>query len=370
MDPMQFIENAPVGFYQATPEGRFLSANQECVRMAGYVSSQAMVEQITDMASQWFVHPEQSEHYLHCLRETGRIKNFAAQLRRHDDTPFWASLSTRIVSGPDGCSIHQGFLLDVTPLRQAESELAQAKVAAQSAHLAKREFLNNMSHELRTPFSGIQGMLELLLESPLNTAQNEHATIALRTSERFVRLLADILTLSDIETGNACSSDEEFNPHELCASVLDLFAVQAREKGLEIESRIDPSLPLTLFGDTPRIRQVLFHLVANAVKFTSQGGILLKAVPLFPSMNGEMNVRFTVSDTGEGMPEGNIDELCLPFVQLDGSFARRHQGAGLGLAIVQRLVDQMGGMLHIQSKPGSGTVVHVDLSFRASDGEN
>jgi PAS domain S-box-containing protein len=368
MDHVQLFENAPVGFFQATPEGRFLSVNPECARMAGFESCQAMTEQVTDMANQWFVHPEQSEHYLQCLRDTGRIKNFEAQLHRPDGIPFWASMSTTIMADADGNRFQQGFLLDITPLRQAENELAQAKVAAQSAHRAKREFLNNMSHELRTPFSGIQGMLELLLESPLNAAQNEHATIALRASERFTRLLADILTISGIETGKACSSDEEFNPHELSASVLGLFVVEAREKGLEIESRIDPSLPLTLFGDAPRIRQVLFHLVANAVKFTSQGGILLKAVPLFPSMNGEMNVRFTVSDTGEGMPEGKIDEICLPFVQLDGSFARRHQGAGLGLAIVQRLVDQMGGMLDIQSKPGSGAVVHVDLSCRVPDG--
>lgn len=368
MDTMHLLENAPVGFYQATPEGRFLSANRECARMAGYESSQAMVEQITDLASQWFVHPEQSGHYLHCLRDTGRIKNFVALLQRRDGTPFWASMCATIIAVTDGSSIHQGFLLDVTPLRQAESELAQAKLTAQSALRSKREFLNNMNHELRTPFSGIQGMLELLRESPLSTDQTELVTIALRSSDRFMRLLADILTISDIETGNACSSDEEFNPNELCASVLDLFAVQTREKGLGMESRIDPFLPLSLFGDAPRLRQVLFSLVGNAVKFTSQGSILVAVAPLFPSMEGERNVRFSVSDTGEGFPEEKIDELCLPFVQLDGSFARRHQGAGLGLAIVQRHVEQMGGMLHIQSKPGSGTVVHVDLSFKAPDG--
>ena len=152
MDHVHLLENAPVGFYQTTPEGRFLSVNAECARMAGYESCQAMTEQITDMATQWFVHPEQSEHYLQCLRDTGRIKNFEAQLRRRNGTPFWASLSTRIISEPDGSSIHQGFLLDVTPLRQAENELALAKAAAQSAHQAKREFLNNMNHEIRTPF--------------------------------------------------------------------------------------------------------------------------------------------------------------------------------------------------------------------------
>jgi PAS domain S-box-containing protein len=254
--------------------------------------------------------------------------------------------------------------LDITRQKSTERGLVLAKESAETANRAKSEFLANMSHELRTPLNGIMGMMQLLQGSLLDEEQRQFVSMAITSSDRLTRLLTDLLDISRIEAGKLDILEQEFSIAEVSDSVFDLFTPTARAKGITLECAVDPFLPTRLIGDDARLRQILFNLVGNALKFTETGSVRVEMVPLAGRDDGMVRVLFSVSDTGIGIPEARIQELFKPFVQVDSSYTRRHQGAGLGLAIVRRLVHMMGGHATMDSELGQGTSVHVVLPFK------
>ena len=253
--------------------------------------------------------------------------------------------------------------LDITRQKAVEASLLRAKEEAEAANRAKSEFLANMSHELRTPLNGVMGMMQLLQSTRLDEEQDEFVSMALRSSDRLTRLLSDILDISKIEAGKVEIVRETFSPAELAESVSDLFSLAAREKSLPLTFSLHPDLPQRLLGDVARVRQILFNLIGNSLKFTESGSITLEMTPLGSPQAGALRVLFSVHDTGIGIPSDKFGELFKPFVQVEGSYTRRYQGAGLGLAIVKRLVELMGGSIFVESEPGSGTSMHVALPF-------
>ncbi len=259
----------------------------------------------------------------------------------------------------NGDVIWTGILLEITEFKQAEQAMARAKEAAESASKAKSEFLANMSHELRTPLNGVMAMMQLLEMTPLDAEQTEYVHLAKQSSERLTRLLSDLLDISRIEAGKIEIRSEKFVVQELLRSVSELFSTSARDKGVSLDFSMDASVPQTLAGDEARLRQVLFNLVGNAVKFTEKGLVRLEMTTLAPLRDERCRILFVVSDTGIGIPEEKLPHLFTPFFQVEGSYTRKYQGAGLGLAIVRRLVDLMDGEISMDSELGEGTTVYV-----------
>ncbi|MDO3377874.1 ATP-binding protein [Geoalkalibacter halelectricus] len=243
-----------------------------------------------------------------------------------------------------------------------ERDLQEARRRAEAASRAKSEFLANMSHEIRTPMTAVLGMLELLQESPLEARQKECADIAQSAGENLLRLLNDILDVSRMDAGSLSLCNEPMDLAELLESSVALFGQAAREKHLELHTHLDERLPTLVMGDAVRLRQVLFNLLGNAVKFTPQGRVEVR-LDKDDAGDGEdrVGVRLTVADTGVGIAPDMQRRIFDPFTQEDGTYQRRYQGSGLGLTIVQRLTALMGGETTLESEPGAGTRVSVRL---------
>jgi PAS domain S-box-containing protein len=311
---------------------------------------------------------------------------------------MWFDNTVTPVAGADGASAEVAlFSADITDRKRAERETELARSATENARRdlekaneqlskaiehanemalkaeiasrAKSEFLANMSHEIRTPLNGVVGMTDLLLETDLDVEQAEYADTIQSCADALLTVINDILDYSKIEAGKLELESTEFDLRKVVENSVDMMALRAQEKGLEIACFLSRDVPTVLCGDPGRLRQILLNLLSNAVKFTERGEVVLD-VRVQEHVADEVTLHFSVTDTGIGIPSEHLDRLFQSFTQVDASTTRRYGGTGLGLAICSQLSELMGGRTGVESVEGEGSTFWFTARFEELDGDD
>jgi PAS domain S-box-containing protein len=358
--------------------GHVESFNLAAERMFGYAADEILGRNVSMLMPM----PYRQEHdgYLANYRETGIAKVIGVGRdvtgRRRDGSTFPMELAVSVTQTAGGRKF-TGMVRDVTERKRAETALLDAKLAAETANRLKGEFLANMSHEIRTPMNGILGMTELALGTELSPDQREFIEVVKTSADTLLTLINDILDFSKIEAGKLEVEFIEFDLRDTVFDVLRSLAVRAQVKGLALACDVGDDVPDHVIGDPGRLRQILINLVGNSLKFTETGEVVIEIglQPLPPgdplarcaddrSTDFEQFVRFSVRDTGIGIPFDKQNVIFEVFSQADGTMTRKFGGTGLGLSISRRLVELMGGRIWLDSEPGRGSTFHFTLQLK------
>jgi len=374
------FEDSRDAIFVMTPNGVLLDVNLATLDLLGYNRQEMLKAGLSEVG----IKREDFEAFQRIISHEGSVRDYEVRLRHKNGKVMECLLTATLRRDKDGnIAAYQGILRDITERKRSERmleeyshnleemvesrtvEAERARKEAEDANAAKSIFLASMSHEIRTPMNGIIGMTGLLLGTELTNEQRDFAEIIRNSGETLLTIINDILDFSKIESGKMELEHLPFNLRDCIESALDLIVTRAAEHHLDLACVIDEDIPQSIYGDVTRLRQVLLNLLSNAVKFTESGEVVI-AVGRDPELEelGLKNfLRFTVHDTGIGIPKDRIGRLFTSFSQVDASTTRRYGGTGLGLAISKRLVNLMGGEIWVESEgiPGKGSTFTFNI---------
>jgi two-component system, sensor histidine kinase and response regulator len=355
----KIVELAPDAIVMTDSGGRIVLINRQCERLFGLTADELLGKSIEALVPGdcWDWHRRDCARFTEM--PTAKLAGIDCDLTGHrrDGTEFPVQISLSHVDLEEGRLVIAA-IRDVTRQKAQELELRSAKEAAEAGTKAKSEFLAMMSHEIRTPMNGIIGMTGLLLDTSLTAEQREYADTVRASGEALLDIINDVLDFSKVEAGKLDLETVDFDLRVLVEDVIMLLAERAHGKGLELACLVQVSVPTAVRGDPGRVRQILTNLVANAIKFTETGEIVVN-VRVDDSVCGtgpqHVNIRFDVADTGIGMSPEHCARIFERFTQADSSTSRRYGGTGLGLAICKMLIQLMHGQIGVESVPGQGS---------------
>ncbi|MGI9515476.1 MAG: response regulator, partial [Pirellulaceae bacterium] len=358
------VESVPEGILMTDSDGRIRFANSELERQFGYTHEELIGQKVEILVPDVVRHRHISlrNDYLKDPHKRPMGGELTLHGQRKDGTRFAVEIGLNPIQTDEGLMV-LASIIDVTQRRLASQQLELAKVAAEAANRSKSEFLANMSHEIRTPMNAIIGMNELALDTELDHEQREYLDSVNDAAVALLELLNDILDFSKIEAGKLTLELAPFDLISCLNGALKTMAHRAFEKNVELTWELDPDIPRWLVGDSVRTRQIVLNLIGNAIKFSEAGGeVVLRAANQRDS-GDRVQIKFSVSDTGIGIPREKQEEIFESFSQADASTTRRYGGTGLGLAISATLVHLMDGEIWLESELGTGSTFYFSLEF-------